>query len=146
LFDSKFVSRLGNKLFAPDWFKSGLPTNETLDGELFGGRGKFQETVGLVKSHEADWTGLSFQVFDIPSKGDQPFETRMELLKKILENAPKHISIVEQEKCTSREHLRNRLAQVENHQGEGLMLRMPNTPYISKRSFTLLKVRKRSQL
>lgn len=39
-----FVSRLGNKLFAPDWFTIDLPRLQ-LDGELFFERGEFNTTV-----------------------------------------------------------------------------------------------------
>ena len=39
-----FVSRLGNQFFAPDWFVADLPA-DTLDGELWVGRKKFQRTI-----------------------------------------------------------------------------------------------------
>ena len=52
---------------APDWFTEGLPA-VPLDGELWGGRRKFQRTVGIVKRQDKSdlWRELSFLVFDAP--------------------------------------------------------------------------------
>ena len=34
---------------APDWFTESFPSDQTLDGELFGGRKNFNSTVSIVK-------------------------------------------------------------------------------------------------
>ena len=61
-----FFSRLGNSFHAPEWFIRDLPQDMTLDGELFGGRGKFQSTVSIVKSGPSDrWKGIKFHVSTI---------------------------------------------------------------------------------
>ena len=39
-----FYSRLGNLILAPDWFVRDFPHDIELNGELFGGRGKFQHS------------------------------------------------------------------------------------------------------
>src|SRR5437879_1085254 len=44
----QFLSRQGNRYFAPDWFVAGLPL-EPLDGELWIGRKQFQRTVSIVR-------------------------------------------------------------------------------------------------
>ena len=44
-----FRSRGGNIFHAPAWFKAGLPALP-LDGELFVGRGKFNDAVSIVWS------------------------------------------------------------------------------------------------
>ena len=44
-----FVSRNGNVFNAPDWFTESFPSDQTLDGELFGGRKNFNSTVSIVK-------------------------------------------------------------------------------------------------
>src|ERR1043166_1698864 len=46
-----FLSRLGNKLHAPDWFCAGLP-EVPLDGEFWIGRKRFQRTSGLVRRQD----------------------------------------------------------------------------------------------
>ncbi len=53
-----------------------------LDGELFGGRGKFQSTVSIVKSAGSDrWKELNYQVFDAPGLAHKPFEERLEAIE-----------------------------------------------------------------
>src|SRR5689334_20614222 len=46
-----FISRLGNAYHAPDWFAAGLPPTP-FDGELWGGRKKFQRTVSVVRRQD----------------------------------------------------------------------------------------------
>jgi len=55
---------LGNYFYAPDWFAAELPSDVVLDGELFGGRGKFQTTVSIVKSQDQGdrWKTLTYKV------------------------------------------------------------------------------------
>ena len=48
----QFLSRQGNRFYAPDWFTAGLPSTP-LDGELWLGRKRFQRTVSVVRSQNA---------------------------------------------------------------------------------------------
>ncbi|KAG9084877.1 hypothetical protein FRC06_003853, partial [Ceratobasidium sp. 370] len=119
----------------------GLPKNVTLDGELFGGRGKFQDTVSVVKTiNSPHWQNITFQIFDIPSRGSEPFEERIAYLKKHLSSIPQ-VNVVEHTMCKSREHLLETLKEVERQGGEGVMMRQPGSEYEGKRSSTLLKVK-----
>ncbi|KAJ3997621.1 hypothetical protein F5050DRAFT_1670921 [Lentinula boryana] len=173
---SRFYSRLGNPFTPPQWFLDKLPKDVTLDGELFGGRGEFQNTVSIVKTmNSPHWKGITFhvcsthpnylaisfsicldqrtytystyhQIFDIPSLSTQPFEARMERLKKLFapgigSHASDNVLVVEQEKAKSRQHVLDKLKEVESLGGEGLMLRMPGSLYEGKRSSTLLKIK-----
>ncbi len=65
------VSRLGNTFPAPAAFLApllALPAGTTLDGELFCGRNKFNETVSVVKtSNTPRWSSVVYKVFDQPS-------------------------------------------------------------------------------
>jgi DNA ligase-1 len=167
----KFISRLGNVFSAPEWFTKDLPTDETLDGELFGGRKQFQSTgmgspfrlfrdylqndmrsnilllgvVGIVKSQgESErWKRLKYMIFDIPSKEASPFEQRLATLKSMFPNPsnPSHVEIVEQTLCKSKDQLMLMLESVQDQGGEGLMLRQPKSKYVGSRSNTLLKVK-----
>jgi ATP-dependent DNA ligase len=62
-------SRYGNIVHAPDYFLNDLPKNIMLDGELYMGRGKFQETSSIIKKIEpgAGWSSIRYRIFDIPS-------------------------------------------------------------------------------
>src|SRR5438132_7278393 len=46
----QFLSRLGNRYYAPAWFTAGLPA-EALDGELWLARKAFQQTMSVVRRH-----------------------------------------------------------------------------------------------
>lgn len=139
------LSRNGNIFTVPDCITKDLPKDKTLDGELFGGRKKFQSTVGIVKSSASHpgWANLTYEIFDIPSSGEKPFEARMEELKGLFPKGgpAKQIHVVEHEVCKGTQHVADRLAEIEALGGEGLMLREPGSRYIHSRSNTLLKVK-----
>ncbi|CAE7088844.1 unnamed protein product [Rhizoctonia solani] len=137
----KMWSRLGNPFTPPQEFLDRLPKDVTLDGELFGGRGKFQDTVSIVKTvNSPHWKNITFQIFDVPSRGSEPFEERVDYLKKTFRNIPQ-VHVVEQTMCKSRDHLLEMLKDVERQGGEGVMLRQPGSEYEGKRSSSLLKVK-----
>ncbi|XP_064610647.1 uncharacterized protein LOC135474904 isoform X2 [Liolophura sinensis] len=139
-----FYSRLGNPFYAPSWFTKGLPADMTLDGELFGGRGKFQSTVSIVKTADSpEWKKLTYQVFDVPCSGSLPFEKRMEKVKKYFdENSAPSVIVVTQTKCKGGTNLQGELERIIALGGEGVMIRQPGSQYEHRRSHTLLKYKK----
>ncbi|KAK0207120.1 DNA ligase/mRNA capping enzyme [Desarmillaria ectypa] len=146
-FDGKHMySRLGNPFTPPTWFLDKLPRDITLDGELFGGRGKFQSTVSIVKTiNSPHWKEITFQVFDIPSRGIEPFEDRLQFLNELFGPNGTHqsdkVNVVEHELVNSRQHVLDQLKKIESLGGEGLMLRKPGSQYEGHRSSTLLKIK-----
>jgi DNA ligase-1 len=137
-----FISRLGNRYHAPAWFTQGLP-DFPLDGELWGGRKRFQRTVSVVRRQDmsSDWKEISFLIFDAPAS-DAPFEERLELCKRaIAEGKPAYAKYHEHELCKGLPHLREELRRVEALGGEGLMMRRPGSRYEVGRSASLLKVK-----
>src|ERR1700757_4965849 len=81
----KLWSRKGNLIHAPDYFLAELPRDVALDGELWIGHGKFEETASIVRSEKPDdrWKRVRFMVFDAPqAKGT--FEARMQFLQATL--------------------------------------------------------------
>ncbi|MGZ3449370.1 MAG: DNA ligase [Polyangiales bacterium] len=138
----QFISRLGNLFHAPDWFVKGLP-DHPLDGELFGGRKKFQRTVSIVRRQDKSdaWKEIRYVVFDAPAM-DAPFEQRLQTIQDLLKKkAIAHVEAHPHEPCRGIDHLREELARVEALGGEGLMLRKPGSKYEVGRSSTLLKVK-----
>ncbi|WP_338871389.1 DNA ligase [Myxococcus stipitatus] len=138
----RFWSRLGNEYMAPEWFTAGLP-DFPLDGELFGGRKRFQRTVSVVRRQDKsqDWKELLFVVFDAPGV-EADFEQRLERCREWLATAkPAHAQWHPHERCQGTPHLRAELERVEALGGEGLMLRKPGSRYEVGRSHTLLKVK-----
>jgi len=128
---SKLISRNGNVFHAPESFLATLPAGVVLDGELWMGRGMFQRTVGVVRSHDGDWTGIKYLVFDAPEvPGD--FVTRLAFAATVAEIVP-HVV------CTGTRHLNEHLAELVAQGAEGVMLRNPASSYEHKRSANLLK-------
>ncbi|MEP6861874.1 MAG: DNA ligase [Deltaproteobacteria bacterium] len=137
-----FISRLGNKFYAPDWFVADLPA-DTLDGELWVGRKQFQRTTSIVRSgaQSDEWKQVTYVVFDAPeAKGG--FEARIAHIEKVMQRAASpHARALEHVVCAGMDHLREELLRVEALGGEGLMLRQPKSIYAVGRSNTLLKVK-----
>ena len=137
-----FVSRLGNRFVAPDWFVADLPA-DTLDGELWVDRRKFQRAISIVRSGAGgdDWREVRYVVFDAPNALGA-FEQRLAHVERVLARAGSpHASRHDHVTCRGIDHLRDELARVEALGGEGLMLRQPGSPYVVGRSTTLLKVK-----
>lgn len=140
---ANLVSRLGNVFVAPDWFLEGLPKDLPLDGELFGGRGKFQRTVSIVRRQDRGeaWREIRYVVFDAPRLA-LPFEERLASVReRIATMSLAHVEVLEHVPCRDVPHLREELARVEGLGGEGLMMRRPGSKYEVGRSHTLLKVK-----
>ncbi|KAJ6263515.1 hypothetical protein Dda_2079 [Drechslerella dactyloides] len=142
---STFLSREGNKFYAPDWFTRKFPTDVTLDGELTCGRGRFIDTVSIVKTANAAdrWKfSVEYHVFDVPSLGNQRFEDRQEYLRKLLDRSRiRWVKHVEQTQVKDKDHVLEELERITDVGGEGLMLREPRSRYVQKRSRTCLKVK-----
>jgi len=138
---SRLWSRSGTLLQVPAAFCAEFPAI-VLDGELFGGRGKFNETSGIVRTKSGtydQWHGLEFHVFDTPTM-TAPFEERVAYLKTVIQSQ-KHLKLCNQQRM-KQEMLPVILEEVIAGDGEGLMLRKPGSVYAFKRSGTLLKVKK----
>ena len=140
---TQFLSRNGNRYVAPEWFTRGLPSTP-LDGELWVGRKQFQRTVSIVRRSDAAdlWREVRYLVFDAPTVV-QPFEQRQSAVKQVLAaDQPPYALLLHQDVCRNREHLETALGRVEQLGGEGLMLRRPASMYETRRSSTLLKVKR----
>lgn len=62
-------TRYGNVVHAPASFLDTLPLGVFLDGELYLGRGKFQETRKIISTLEPGpgWSKINYHIFDMPS-------------------------------------------------------------------------------
>lgn len=138
------VSRNGNIFGAPQWFKDILPSNK-LDGELFLGRKRFEQTSSIIRSGSMDkgWKNISFMTFDIPDPKAGKVEARWAKLQSIV-NGVNHpqLQFLQQIKCTGFNQLMHLLDAVIELGAEGLMLRKPGSTYEGKKSSTLLKLKR----
>lgn len=140
----QLTSRNGNVFSAPREFLSQFPSIK-MDGELYLGNKKFEETSSIVRSASTDkgWHKLSYMAFDIPDPAAGPVEQRWGMLQAAI-NATKSpfIKYTPQTTCLGHLHLMVLLDVVVKNGGEGIMLRRPGSRYETKRSNTLLKVKR----
>ena len=127
----------------PIWFTKDLPSDIRLDGELWMGRGKFEDIMALLNSStnysEKRWNHVKYIVFDIPVS-NLPYELRMDQLQKL--KLPSHTIGIQIHPCLGNEHLLKLLLEITAYGGEGLMLMKPQSFYSpGKRSNILLKVK-----
>ena len=137
---SELLSRNGNKLIAPAWFIEQLPSGIILDGELYIGRNKFQQTVSAVRKKDpikSEWQFIRYCVFDAP-ECEGGFETRLIFCSGILSSCA-IAKVVKHEICRSAAHLKNVFDALVFKGAEGIMLRRPNSKYEQRRSDCLLK-------
>lgn len=139
----KLLTRGGERISAPGWFTAGLP-KIPMDGELWVGRGKFEETVSILLQQTADhaaWRKIRFMVFDLPAHPGA-FTERNEALKTLVAGvAVLWVRQVEQIKVADHVQLRSMLDRVVKNGGEGLMLHRGSSLYRAERSDDLLKLK-----
>lgn len=138
----KLWTRKGTAIQAPDYFLAELPKDISLDGELWIGRGKFEETLSTVLSQTPGerWKRVQFMVFDAP-KAEGTFEARVAFVQATLSKENQQAKPVPQYLCKGTAHLLAERDRVVGLGGEGLMLRQPESTYETRRSPTLLKVK-----
>jgi DNA ligase-1 len=134
------VSRGGHVFAAPDWFTKGFPAMP-LDGELWTGRGRYEEVSSIVRTqHPHDgWRAVRLMIFDLPAHGGT-FEQRVIAMNGLMmENDSPYLSVIEQQHVGSDEDLRKWLHTVIADGGEGLILHRESAYYAGGRSQDLLK-------
>lgn len=138
-----FYTRQGKPIIAPHWFIESMP-KVALDGELWAGRGQFnhvQKTVLDTKPNSDDWKSIQFMAFDLASSRE-PYATRYMELKSLLHEVKSaNIQLVKQHPIASHSDLNRLLDNIEQKNGEGIMLRNIHSLFQPGRSDDLLKVK-----
>jgi len=134
--------RSGNPVPAPDWFVAALPARP-LDGELWLGRGRFDELSGIVRRaspDDAEWRRVRYMIFELPdAPGD--FTERSRQIREIVTRADvPWLQAVGQFRLSDARSLQRRLDEVVRGGGEGLMLHRADARYETGRSAVLLKL------
>jgi len=133
----------GHRIEAPAWFVAGWPP-VPLDGELWIGRGRFDEVSGIVRTRQRDdeaWRQVRFMVFDLPGHPGG-FGERLAELRALLDRAGiAWLQPVPQFRVTDSAALRARLQALVAAGGEGLMLHHRDARYRAGRSDGLRKLK-----
>lgn len=136
------MSKNGMPFHPPAAFTRNFP-DFALEGEIWGGRGTFEQTIGIVKKQKAHsgWLDLKFAIFDVPTAAGG-FVQRLEKAKEwFLENHSDYAFVISQKSVKSKEELEEELLRVESLGGEGLIVRRPDALYSMGRSRDILKVK-----
>jgi DNA ligase-1 len=134
--------RSGKPIPAPPWFLAALPP-QALDGELWLGRGRFDELSGIVRRTPPDadaWRAVRYMIFELPTApGD--FSARVAAIRALVEEHDlPWLQAVAQMRVADARVLQEMLARVVRSGGEGLMLHRAAAPYTVGRSADLLKL------
>ena len=136
----QLLTRTGRMITAPSWFTQDFP-DHPLEGELWMGRGTFEQMSGLVRRKiplDVEWKKVKFMVFDFPSS-ELGFGLRYQTLVKDLANMSAYIIVVEQKRISSLAELNIWFERVVKQGGEGLMLHRQTSLYIAGRNKDLIK-------
>ncbi len=144
IWDGKVLKfRSGRVVNAPAWFIAKLPP-ESLDGELWLARERFEVLSGIVRKAEpldAEWRQIRYMVFELPG-GAGSFAERALRIQKIVEQAQfSQLVAVTQTPIASRAALQQQFDEIVRNGAEGLMLHLASAPYITGRSDVLLKLK-----
>ena len=139
----KLLTRGGQSISAPAWFTANWPATP-MDGELWAGRGRFQQAVSTVRQQTPDdaaWRGIKFMVFDLPAEPGT-FTERLSALNNVVSKlAVAWVQPVPQNKVASHAALQSQLRQISKAGAEGLMLHRGSSLYKGVRNDDLLKVK-----
>lgn len=139
----RLLTRGGESIAAPVWFTAGWPA-VPLDGELWAGRGRFEEALSTVRRQtpdEAAWRRIRFMVFDLPAH-QGPFNERIAAYHGVVQQIDQAwVQAVKQERVASHAALMARLDRMVADGGEGLMLHRGDAFYRAARDDSLLKVK-----
>ncbi|WP_256645521.1 DNA ligase [Thermomonas paludicola] len=137
----RLLTRNGDPIEAPGWFTAGWPA-QAIEGELWIGRGRFQQISDLVRALRPDasaWKSVRFMAFDLPGDAGV-FAQRAQRLRAMVTqaNAPT-LRAIAQTRMADRAALDAYLHAVNVAGGEGLMLQRASARYRGGRSDDLLK-------
>lgn len=141
---SKLFTRQGHLINTPQNFTKNWP-NESLEGELWIDRNRFEQVSGIVRRKVVktdDWQEIRFMVFDLPNN-KKNFTERLQVMASLVAKSNSTtIAMIEQKKVNSTNELKILLNQIVNAQGEGLMLHHQDAFYKTGRNSHLLKLKK----
>ena len=137
-------TRKGNRREGTKGFGKELP-DVNLEGELWAGRGNFhvvQTTVLDHKPSDKAWQEIEFMLFDMPGAAGDYQKRYYNILHWVRVINEPHIGYVRHTPIPSEEALFHQLDNVDDSQGEGLMLRKITSRYQAGRSNDLLKLKR----
>lgn len=122
---------------------------EIWDGELYDHDGIFEEFTGAIRRKEESDViiNVKYHIYDFPRIGDltenDPYSKRLALFQeRMLSYNGNHLAQVHTQIINNEEQITEFFRDAIFNKYEGIMLRNINSPYVQKRSYDLLKVKK----
>jgi DNA ligase-1 len=135
--------RSGRAIAAPGWFTAALPKT-ALDGELWLGRGRFDELSGMVRRVtplDADWHQVQYMIFDLP-QATEPFSERAQRIQTVVAQTKQPwLQAVPHQRVADAHSLQTLLRSTVQAGGEGLVLHRANALWSPGRSDALFKLK-----
>jgi len=99
---NELLSRTGLKFHSPLWFTKAIPSDVTLDGELWlGPVTSFVDITKVLKAKDGNWSAVGYFIFDLPSSPGT-YEQRMLRMEEL--ELPSHAHIVKNIQCKGAQH------------------------------------------
>lgn len=139
----QMLTRSGRDIALPISFIKGFP-DYPVEGELWLGRGQFEQISSLVRREqtlEQEWQSVRFMIFDLPEHPGT-FEQRYIAMQKLVKHVDsKHLQAISQLSISDNTALFNQLDRVVDEGGEGLMLHYRQAFYQVGRSQFIVKLK-----
>lgn len=132
---SEFITRHGNILNVPEWFKAGMPPVR-LDGELWIGHGTFAELQSAMQRKGGNWAGIRYMIFDAAILRKTTTE-RIAFLETLF--LPAHCTVIPHASLDNHAELDDMETDIVARGGEGICLRHKDEFY---RPNNFLKVKR----
>ncbi|MZI93910.1 DNA ligase [Vibrio sp. CAIM 722] len=141
---SELVTRSGKVIHAPKWFTDSMPPDHRVEGELWAGRGQFNQVQKTVLDEHPDdqaWKNIRWMVFDLPAHAGD-YTMRYAVLNHWVHSLNKpFVQVVGYRTFQDEQALRAYHHSVEHNGAEGVMLRRIRDSYQIGRSESLLKLK-----
>jgi len=136
--------RSGRLIHAPKAWLEALPPF-AIDGELWLGRGKFEQTVSIVRRKQPDgrWQQIRYYIFEVPHQSGDLFQrlAKLEAFLRQSKAAAEFIRVVPQHRVREALEVKRAFKAVVSQGGEGLVVRRADLPYQTGRLRTALKLK-----
>jgi len=137
------ISKEGNIYHAPEWFTKDFPS-EVFEGELWIDRGKFEQTLAIIRNDSDDdmgWQKIHLMLFDMP-KHQGTFKERLQAMQDlVVKSHSPYLKVIEQSAIYDQKTLMKNLDEVTKNGGEGLVLHRKDALYKNTRNDDLLKLK-----
>lgn len=138
----QLLSKSGYKFSAPAWFTEQFP-DVVMEGELWMQRQSYEKISSITSQHAPHngWKKIKLMLFDLPEQGGT-FSERVSAMHQLVETVDSdYLAMIPQFRVADQQQLMQRLNQVVEAGGEGLMLHYQSAYYVNGRSDALLKLK-----